>query len=288
MQLLEIDRDEIIEKLKDARDFPSSFPVKIESDMSMDQVAKVEANKFYLPGVVIQIEPKRNYPFGPMLSHALGYVSEVSTEELKTEEYKKYAIGDTIGKFGLERMYEKYLRGVDGEQRVEVDASGKEIRTLDTKEPISGDSIYLNIDLNVQTTIEKALEGKKGAQSSPTRAPGAYSPSSAIPPSTPTSLRPAHGNTGRTSPPTRPTPCRTGSSRGASPQAPRSSRWWRSPPWRRAPSTSIPASPAAATSPSAATSSSAGRKRATARWPSIGASSPPATSSSTTRASGPA
>ena len=161
-QLLGIDRDEIVEKLKDARDFPPSFPVKVESDMSMDHIAKVEASKFYLPGVVIQIEPKRHYPYGPMFSHVLGYVSEISPEELKTEDYKKYAIGDTVGKFGLERMYEKYLRGADGEKRVEVDASGKEIRTLDTKDPVSGDSIYLNIDLDVQTTIEKALEGKKG------------------------------------------------------------------------------------------------------------------------------
>ena len=162
VNLLTLDRDEIIEKLKDARDFPPSFPVKVLSDMSMDQVAKVEASKFYLPGVMIQIEPKRNYTYGPMFAHVLGYVSEVSPDELKAEDYKKYAIGDTIGKFGLERKYEKYLRGVDGEKRVEVDASGKEIRTLDTKEPVSGNSIYLNVDLNIQATIDKALEGKKG------------------------------------------------------------------------------------------------------------------------------
>ena len=71
-------------------------------------------------------------------------------------------MGDTIGKFGLERMYEKYLRGVDGEKRVEVDASGKEVRVLDTKEPVSGNSLYLNIDMEVQATVEQALEGKKG------------------------------------------------------------------------------------------------------------------------------
>ena len=162
VELLGINREEIIEKLKDARDFPSSFPVKIESDMSMDQVAKAEANKFYLPGVIIQIEPKRNYPYNTMLSHVLGYVSEVGSEELKTPDYKNYSMGDTIGKFGLERMYEKYLRGVDGEKRVEVDASGKEVRVLDTKEPVSGNSLYLNIDMEVQATVEQALEGKKG------------------------------------------------------------------------------------------------------------------------------
>jgi penicillin-binding protein 2 len=161
-QLLDLDREDLIERLKDARDLPPSFPVKVQSDMSMDQVAKVEANKFYLPGVVIQIEPKRNYAYGPMLSHALGYVSEISPEELKTPEYQRYSIGDAIGKFGLERMYEKYLRGVDGEKRVEVDASGKEVRTLDIKEPVSGHSLYLNIDLEVQETVDKALEGRQG------------------------------------------------------------------------------------------------------------------------------
>ncbi len=161
VKLLDLDREEILAKLKDARDFPSSFAVKIESDMSMDQVAKIEANKFYLPGISIQIEPKRNYPYGEMLSHALGYVSEVSNEELKMPEYKgTYAPGDPIGKFGLERMYEKYLRGVDGEKRVEVDASGREVRVLDIKEPVSGDGIYLNIDMDVQEALEKGLYGK--------------------------------------------------------------------------------------------------------------------------------
>jgi penicillin-binding protein 2 len=162
VRLLELDRDDVIARLKDARDFPSSFPVKIESDMSMDQVAKIEANKFYLPGVVIQIEPKRNYPYGTLMSHALGYVSEISNEEMKQPEYKKYAPGDPIGKFGLERMYEKYLRGIDGEKRVEVDASGREVRVLDIKEPISGHALYLNIDLDVQQAVETGLEGKKG------------------------------------------------------------------------------------------------------------------------------
>ena len=160
VNLLELDRDDIIERLKEARDFPSSFPVKILSDMSMDQVAKVEANKFYLPAISIQIEPKRNYPNGTMAAHVLGYVSEVSTDELKSPEFKKYAPGDPIGKFGLERMYEKDLRGVDGEKRVEVDASGREVRVLDIKEPISGNGIYLNIDLDVQEALEKGLYGK--------------------------------------------------------------------------------------------------------------------------------
>jgi len=161
-KLLRLDREEIITKLKEARDYPSSFPVKIESDLNMDQVAKVEANKFYLPGVTIQIEPKRNYPYGIMLAHVLGYVSEVSSEELKTKEYKEYAPGDYVGKFGLEKQYEQYLRGIDGAQRVEVDATGREVRVLDTRDPIAGNSLHINIDMDLQVAVEKAFEGKKG------------------------------------------------------------------------------------------------------------------------------
>ena len=160
--LLHVERDEVMECLKEARDLPPSYPVKIESDMSMDQVAKVEANKLYLPGVSIQIEPKRNYPYGTMLAHVLGYVSEISAEELKMKDYKNYSRGDAIGKFGLERMYEKYLRGLDGQQRVEVDAFGNEVMALETKDPVSGDNLYLNVDMDVQTTVEHALEGKNG------------------------------------------------------------------------------------------------------------------------------
>jgi penicillin-binding protein 2 len=128
----------------------------------MDELAKVEANRVYLPGANIQIEPKRNYPYGKMMAHMLGYVSEISNEELKHKEYKGYSPGDSIGKYGLERMYEPYLRGADGEKRVEVDAMGREVRTLDMKEPIPGNNMYLNINLDIQMVVEKALEGKKG------------------------------------------------------------------------------------------------------------------------------
>jgi penicillin-binding protein 2 len=157
-----INRDEVIDKLKAASSFPSSFPVKIKDDISMDELAKVEVNRVYLPGVSIQIEPKRNYPHGKMMAHILGYVSEISNEELKHKEHKTYSPGDYIGKYGLERMYETYLRGIDGEKRVEVDAMGREVRTLDMKDPIPGNNIYLNINLDVQMIVEKALEGKRG------------------------------------------------------------------------------------------------------------------------------
>jgi penicillin-binding protein 2 len=157
------DREEVVEKLKAASGMPPSFPVKIKSDIPMDEVAKIEAHRVYMPGVTIQIEPKRNYIYGASLAHVIGYVSEISEEELSNKKlYKEYSPGDYIGKYGLEKTYEKELRGTDGEKRVEVDAMGREVRTLDVVDSIPGNSLHLNIDLELQLVADKALENKRG------------------------------------------------------------------------------------------------------------------------------
>lgn len=162
--LLKWDREEIIEKLKAFSGKPPSFPIKIRSDIPMDEVAKVEANRVYIPGVSIQVEPKRNYIYGESFAHVVGYVSEIGDEELNNKTvYKNYSRGDCIGKYGLEKSYETYLRGIDGEKRVEVDVMGREVRDLDTIEPIPGNSLHLNIDLDLQLVADRALENKKGA-----------------------------------------------------------------------------------------------------------------------------
>ena len=163
-RILACDREEIIEKMKAASGMPPSFPIKIKSDIPMDEVAKVEAHRVYIPGVSIQIEPKRNYPYEASFAHVIGYVSEISDEELKNKQkYKDYSPGDYIGKYGLERSYENDLRGIDGEKRVEVDAIGREVRTLDVIDPVPGHSLHLNLDLDLQLTADKSLETKKGA-----------------------------------------------------------------------------------------------------------------------------
>lgn len=160
--LIKISKEEIMEKLETAKGQPASFPVKIKSDVSLDDVAKIEANRVYLPGVNIQVEPKRFYHYGKMFAHLVGYVSEISDEELKKKEYQNYSPGDFIGRYGLERSYETYLRGVDGEKRVEVDSRGREMRILEQKNPIPGNSIYLNVDLDIQGAVDKAFENKRG------------------------------------------------------------------------------------------------------------------------------
>ncbi len=112
----------------------------------------------------LEIDNKRSYLAGPQLAHVLGYMGEISTEELKQSEYSNYKLGDKIGRGGIEAIYEKVLRGVDGGEIIEVDAVGKKIRTLRETPAIAGQNIYLTIDASLQDVLYKNLEEqiKKG------------------------------------------------------------------------------------------------------------------------------
>lgn len=101
----------------------------------------------------LEIDHVRTYPLGETLAHVIGYVGEVSEEELKTEEFKNYKLGDRIGKMGIEAQYEKILRGVDGGEIIEVDSSGKTVRTLRKNVPIPGQNVYITIDSELQEKI---------------------------------------------------------------------------------------------------------------------------------------
>ncbi len=287
-RLLACDREEIIEKMKAASGMPPSFPIKIKSDIPMDEVARVEAHRVYIPGVSIQIEPKRNYPYAAAFAHVIGYVSEISDEELKDKKkYKDYSPGDYIGKYGLERSYENDLRGVDGEKRVEVDAIGREVRTLDVVDPIPGHSLHLNLDLELQLAADKALETRKGAAVALNPKTGGALVVASRPGFDPNLFASGYpSRTGRRSTSTRSTPCRTGPSRAGTRQG-RPSRYSRRcgrSNW--ASSTSAQHSPAVEDSLTETASSSAGKKAVTARCQSIAPSWNPATSSFTMSASG--
>ena len=128
----------------------------------MDEVAKVEANRVYIPGVTIQIEPKRNYPYAASFAHVIGYVSEISDEELKDKKNTRITRPAIISANTAWKGIREVPAGIDGEKRVEVDAMGREVRTLDVIEPTPGNSLYLNMDLDLQLAADNALEDKKG------------------------------------------------------------------------------------------------------------------------------
>lgn len=143
-------------------------PIRILEDATMEQVAVIEEHSTELPGVLVIIESRREYPYGTLASHVLGYTSEISEEQLKLPEYATYSQGDRIGQKGLEQQYDREFRGVNGLKLVEVNASGREVRTLSDVgaliEPVPGLHMISTIDLKLQKVAEAAIpDSARGA-----------------------------------------------------------------------------------------------------------------------------
>ena len=135
-------------------------PIRIKNDVGQEVITKIEERREALPGVVIEVQSVRNYIYSELGAHIFGYVSEISDTELAQKKSEGYKTGDIIGKFGLERFYDKELRGVDGGAQVEVDVNGHPVRMLGKKEPVLGNSLVLTIDAKIQKAAEKAMDNR--------------------------------------------------------------------------------------------------------------------------------
>ncbi len=155
-QILGLSAAEIDVKIQRQRARPFE-PVRVMRDASQRVVTMIEENRLDLPGVIILAEPVRQYLHGPVGAHLLGYVGEISEDELASRRGQGYKPGDLIGKTGVERAYEALLRGVDGRLRTEVDALGRPLRVLARVAPLPGRSIVLTVDLDVQKAAYEGL-----------------------------------------------------------------------------------------------------------------------------------
>ena len=126
--------------------------------MTQDIVSIIEEQKDQYPGVVIEVQPIRNYQLKQEGAHTFGYVSEISDAELEAKKDQGYKSGDIVGKFGLERIYDKEIRGVNGGEQVEVDVAGKPVQILGKKEPTPGYDLILTIDKDLQEAAEHAVD----------------------------------------------------------------------------------------------------------------------------------
>jgi penicillin-binding protein 2 len=138
-------------------------PIVLSRDAPEGVVASFKENSLYLSGVHVVADAVRSYPKEHLAAHVLGYVREVSSEELARAENVDYRPLDLIGKAGIEKQLEKTLRGVDGGDQIEVDARGHRVRTLGTMRPLSGRDVWLTLDLDLQRAAETALAGRPGA-----------------------------------------------------------------------------------------------------------------------------
>ncbi|MDR7468892.1 MAG: penicillin-binding protein 2 [Armatimonadota bacterium] len=160
--ILEVTPAEIQQRLQQARRRPFE-PVRLLRDAPKRVVAMVEENRLDLPGVIIEVEPVRHYLYGSLAAHALGHLGEIDAAELASPAWEGYRMGDLIGKAGVERSYDRELRGHDGRLRVEVDARGWALGILGRDPAHPGRSLVLTIDLDIQKAAEAALGEMVGA-----------------------------------------------------------------------------------------------------------------------------
>ncbi|MDB9467144.1 penicillin-binding protein 2 [Dolichospermum circinale] len=161
-QILEIPQAEIEKTLQESAVNPSSL-IRIARNLNEAQVTALREYGNELPGVEINTEAVRYYPYGKELAHILGYTREITAEQLEKKKAQGYRLGDVMGQMGIEKAYEKLLRGEWGGQQIEVDGSGRPLRVLGTKQAKSGNDLHLTIDLEMQIAAEKALGNRNGA-----------------------------------------------------------------------------------------------------------------------------
>jgi penicillin-binding protein 2 len=161
--LLKILPEEIQERINTQKRRAPFKPVRIKSDIDWNELANLEFNRVYLPGLFVDVRPRRAYDYGDLASHLIGYLGEVDENELKQAKETPYRMGALIGKYGVEYRWENDLRGTDGGRQIEVDALGREIRPIGIVEPFPGNNLFLTIDLDLQRTAEEAYQDKNGA-----------------------------------------------------------------------------------------------------------------------------
>lgn len=148
----------IEERLADVRSLP--YAVKtIVTDVDEETIVYLREHRIDFPGVVTETRPVREYPKGILAAHLLGYVGEITSEQLKDPRYEGVRQGSIVGRSGLEYAYETYLRGTEGIEKLEIDSSGRTRRSLGRQDPTIGNTLVTSIDLELQEALEESLQG---------------------------------------------------------------------------------------------------------------------------------
>jgi len=162
-RFLEVEQDQLEEKVRNAPKGAPFRPILLNRDMNRDQVAAVETHQFNLPGVMVQIEPRRSYERPSFAAHLIGYLGEIGEVQLKKRQSQGYKLGDYLGRYGVEMEWEVELKGQRGGRQVEADAAGRQLQILREIPPQPGHNLVLTLDTQLQLEAERALEGKAGA-----------------------------------------------------------------------------------------------------------------------------
>ena len=158
------DRKRFKRLLEESKNFES---LPLRTRLTDEEVARFAVNRYRFPGVEIKARLFRQYPFGALASHLIGYIGRINDRDVKRiddwDETANYKGSDYIGKSGVELSYERELHGITGVEQVEVDAGGRAVRTLSRTPPTSGNNVRLALDIRLQQVAERAFGERRGA-----------------------------------------------------------------------------------------------------------------------------
>lgn len=160
--LVGIDKKEIEEKLN-KKDNSPFVPIKLKQGLSFEEIARIEARRSDFPGLFIETHVGREYPFGMVGGHIIGYLGKITHSQMSDSELRRFSPDALVGQWGVEGLFDSQLRGVPGERIIEVDALGRELRMILEKQPVKGSDVNLTIDINIQKAVEDAFGNKAGA-----------------------------------------------------------------------------------------------------------------------------
>jgi penicillin-binding protein 2 len=153
-----------LERFQESRRGQRRFtPIPLRLRLSEAEVARFSVHRYEFPGVDIQARLTRDYPYGALTGHAVGYVAAINANELKRLDPARYAATQAVGKLGVERAYEDVLHGAPGNREIETNAQGRALRELTVTAPQPGRDVYLNLDIVLQRAADEALGEFKGA-----------------------------------------------------------------------------------------------------------------------------
>lgn len=153
----------LLNRIRAATENPRYMPIRLKENVDWEIVAAIENKRLALPGVTIEAVASRDYLYGDLASHMIGYIGEISQAEIKSSRFEGYKSGDPVGKQGIERIFEEQLRGDKGRRYIEVDVRGMQQRQMQLQEPYPGNNLHLTIDRELQKAAEEAMADKAGA-----------------------------------------------------------------------------------------------------------------------------
>jgi len=161
-KVLNMPAEEILGKINEEGQSPFT-PIKLKQGISFNEVAYIESRRSDFPGLIIEVEASREYIYGNIGSHLIGYLGKLNPSQSKNPAFRDVPPDAFIGQWGAEMLFDKSLRGIPGERVIEVDSLGRELRLLKEKPPIKGDDIKLSLDINLQKEAEEAFGERAGA-----------------------------------------------------------------------------------------------------------------------------